>query len=59
MINNEWSMYKYARPSKRKQERTSADHMRNYHGIKQPEESPKNAEAMPRQTDHTPRQAGR
>ena len=31
---------------------------RNYHDIKQPEESPKNAESRPRQTDHTPGQAG-
>ena len=29
-------------------------HTRNDHGIKQPEESPANEEARPRQTDHTP-----
>ena len=37
-------------------------HPRNYtrsdHEIKDPEERPKNAEARPRQTDHTHRQAG-
>ena len=32
--------------------------MRHDRGIKEPEESPKYAEARPRQTDHTPRQAG-
>ena len=30
---------------------------RNDHGIKEPEESPKTADARPRQTDHTPGQA--
>ena len=33
-------------------------HTRNDHCIKEPEESPKNAEARPRQTDHAPGQAG-
>ena len=31
------------------------DHTRNDHGFKEPEESPQNAEATPRYTDHTPR----
>ena len=35
------------------------DHMRNNLGFKEPEESSKNAEARPRQTDHAPRQAGK
>ena len=44
-------MHRYARPSKRKQKRTSGrDHTRNNHGIKEPEEISKNAEARPRQT---------
>ena len=34
------------------------DHRRNDYGITEPEECPTNAEARPRQTDHTPRQAG-
>ena len=34
------------------------DHRRNDHGIKKSEESPKNAEARPRQTYHTPGKAG-
>ena len=33
-------------------------HTRNNHAIKESEESPNNAEVRPRQTDHTPRQAG-
>ena len=33
-------------------------HTINYHGIKEPEESPKNAEARLRQTDHILRKAG-
>ena len=33
-------------------------HTRNDHDIKEPEESPKNAEGRPRQTGHTPGQAG-
>ena len=33
------------------------EHMRNDHGIKESEESPKNAEARPRQNEHTPGQA--
>ena len=32
--------------------------MRNDHGIKEPEESPKNADARPRQANHTPSQVG-
>ena len=35
------------------QEIQPRDHTRNNHGIKEPEESPKNAKARPRQTDHT------
>ena len=31
---------------------------RNYHDIKEPEKSPKNAETRLRQTDNTPKQAG-
>ena len=34
------------------------NHTRKDRDIKQPEESPNNAEATPRQTDQTPRQAG-
>ena len=34
------------------------DHTINDNGIKEPVESPKNAEARPRQTGHTPGQAG-
>ena len=34
------------------------DHTRNDHGLKEPEESPKNAEVRPRQTGHTSGQAG-
>ena len=41
------------------QEIQPRDHTRNDHGIKEPEESPKNAEARTRQTDHTPGQAGK
>ena len=33
------------------------DHTRNDHGIKEPDESLKNAEVRPKQTDHTPGQA--
>ena len=40
------------------QEIQPRDHTRNNHDIKEPEESPKYAEAKPRRTDHTPRQAG-
>ena len=32
------------------------DHTRNDHGIKEPEESQRNAETRQRQTDRTPRQ---
>ena len=38
------------------QEIQPRDHTINDHGIKEPDESPKNAEARPRQTDHTPGQ---
>ena len=41
------------------QEIQPRDHMRNDRNIKEPEKSPENANAWPRQTDHTPRQAGR
>ena len=57
-INNEWSTQKInlknAREDNTNKEIQPRDHMRNDHGIKEPEESPKNAEDKPRQTDHTP-----
>ena len=40
------------------QEIQPRDHTRNDHGIKEPEESLKEANARPRQTDHTLGQAG-
>ena len=36
------------------QEIQPRDHLRNDHGIKESEESPKNAEARPKQTYYTP-----
>ena len=41
-----------------KEDTRKYNHMRNDHCITEPVGSPKNAEARPRQTDHTPRQAG-
>ena len=40
------------------QEIHTIDHTRQDRDIKEPEEGLQNAEARPRQTDHTPRQAG-
>ena len=52
-------MQHHQKDSKRgHQEIQPRDHSRNVLGIKEPEESPKKAEARPRQTDHTPNQAG-
>ena len=51
-------MQNHSKESKRgNQEIQPRDHTRNDHGIKEPEESTKNAEAKPRQTYHTPGQA--
>ena len=53
------NMQDYQNESKRvHQEIQPRDHTRNDHDIKEPDESVKNAEARPVQTDHTPRQAG-
>ena len=40
------------------QEIQPRDHTRNDHGIKQPDESPKNAKARPRQINHASRRTG-
>ena len=52
-------MQDHKKESKRgHQEIQPRDHTRNDRGIKEPEESPKNAEARSRETDHTPGKAG-
>ena len=51
-------MQDHQKESKREyQEIQPRDHTRNDHGIKEPEEIPKYADARPKQTDDTSRQA--
>ena len=61
-INDGQNTQKYARHQKESkrghQEIQPRNHTRHDHGIKEPDESPKNAEARPRQSDHTLRKAG-
>ena len=57
-IYNEYSMQNMQDHQKQSkgghEEIQPRDHMRNDLGTNEPEENPKNAEARPRQTDHTP-----